>query len=322
MKKLLLITITAALTVSIMTACTTKQEIVNQPDKVITAEPSTDSPTTDEPMGKIAINIEGIVTDIQGDTIILDNGQSVVITEETEFQTQDVWETVDINDEIQIGNKIQGFTTDDTSLEKVTALVINQNSPHDIIGENSLAIFKGVITELQGDSAVVTPNSDQNHILSSGDKVSVNTADYGDFAVGDEIVVYYSGEIMESYPLQINVSDIELLADFNEDLSEENTENSSQIETGELLPVGGEIGGELGIIDTEIIINVTKDYDGSLNDDLKNVGAVSVRNIFNSGDTIMYLVTLSGPNEQAAEQLEALDYINYVEYNQMVSITN
>ncbi len=80
---------------------------------------------------------------------------------------------------------------------------------------DSIAIFKGVISEIDEKSAIVDVNADQEHILSSGDKVSVNLSiSQQEFVVGDEIVVYYSGEIMESYPLQVNVSDIELLEDF------------------------------------------------------------------------------------------------------------
>ncbi len=75
---------------------------------------------------------------------------------------------------------------------------------------NSVSVFRGVISEINGDSAIVTPNDDQEHILSSGDKVSVDLSkSTTTFALGDEIVVYYTGDIMESDPLQVVVTDIE-----------------------------------------------------------------------------------------------------------------
>ncbi len=101
--------------------------------------------------------------------------------------------------------------------------------------ENSVAIFRGIIDEINENIAIVVPNSDQEHILSSGDKVKVNiSASNSEFTVGDEIVVYYTGEIMESYPLQIDTVDVELAEDFDQMLSENNENaDSSGTETNE-----------------------------------------------------------------------------------------
>ncbi len=78
------------------------------------------------------------------------------------------------------------------------------------VSENTTVSFTGVIEEIYDDTAIVIPNDDQVDILASGDRVSVNLSAFEDeLAVGDEIKVYYTGEIMESYPLQINVIDIE-----------------------------------------------------------------------------------------------------------------
>ncbi len=93
--------------------------------------------------------------------------------------------------------------------------------------DNSLSKFEGVIAEINDTTAIITPNADQDHILSSGDKVSVNLSVSNiEFSVGDEVIVYYSGDIMESYPLQVNVSDIELLAEFK------NSENQDTLSLG------------------------------------------------------------------------------------------
>lgn len=71
--------------------------------------------------------------------------------------------------------------------------------------------FEGVIASIDGLSAIVTPNEGEE-IRKSGDKVSVYFGDneaVKKFNVGDKITVTYDGDIMESYPLQINLISIE-----------------------------------------------------------------------------------------------------------------
>ncbi len=69
--------------------------------------------------------------------------------------------------------------------------------------------FKAEIVEIFDGSANVTPNEGED-ILSSGDLVSISLKNaQGEFLVGDEIIVYYTGEVMESYPLQVNVLEVE-----------------------------------------------------------------------------------------------------------------
>ncbi len=283
------------------------------------------------------------------------------------------------------------------------------NEGQNLSNENSVAIFQGVIDEITDTSAIVKPNNDQEHILSSGDKVKVNLSVSDDkFSVGDEIVVYYTGDIMESYPLQIDTVDVEVAEEFESIQVEDNEKaDNSNIETNELLPtakiainiegivtavegnkitldsgkvvfitdetafetqnvgeivpidseilVGNfiqgftlddenldevtalvinsngvldapiqnpEIGDDSSMIYTEIIIRVTKDFDGTLTDELKNLGVVSIRNIFDYEDTIMYVVETEEPVENIIEKLEELDHVNYAEYDQMVSICN
>ncbi len=76
-------------------------------------------------------------------------------------------------------------------------------------GQDGLVTFKGKIIELNGDSAIVEPFEGED-ILSSADKVSISLADSDiDFAVGDGIIVYYDGAVMESYPAQVIVMDVE-----------------------------------------------------------------------------------------------------------------
>lgn len=65
--------------------------------------------------------------------------------------------------------------------------------------------FSGKIDSIDGDEAIVTPDEGED-ILNSGDAVRVNIAKYSKpLKVGDAVTIYYDGEIMESYPLQINL---------------------------------------------------------------------------------------------------------------------
>ncbi len=115
-----------------------------------------------------------------------------------------------------------------TPPSSVDSMDISKNTVDDeniAICGNSVSIFKGVITELDGDIAIVTPNDDQEHILSSGDKVKVNLSISDTlFSVDDEIVVYYTGEIMESYPLQIDVTEIRTIDEFENNTTDSDTD--------------------------------------------------------------------------------------------------
>jgi hypothetical protein len=68
--------------------------------------------------------------------------------------------------------------------------------------------FYGTIDSIEGTTALV--NITEGEILASGDKVYVELND-SEFKIGDEIVVTYDGNVMESYPLQITQKDIKLI---------------------------------------------------------------------------------------------------------------
>ncbi len=114
---------------------------------------------------------------------------------------------------------------------------VNTQAPPAIPDDNSVAIFRGVIEEMDEANAIVVPNDDQDHVLSSGDKVMVNlSVSDSEFEIGDEVVVYYTGELMESYPLQIDTVDVELSSEFDAETAGENVLNDTDIEVNELLP--------------------------------------------------------------------------------------
>ena len=67
------------------------------------------------------------------------------------------------------------------------------------------ATFTGTIIE-KGDSYVVVEPCVEEEIRKSADKISFGTGELvGTYYVGDLVEVTYTGEIMESYPAQVNV---------------------------------------------------------------------------------------------------------------------
>ncbi len=200
----------------------------------------------------------------------------------------------------------------------------------------SVTIFRGVIDEITGSTATIIPNKSETHILSSGDKVNVNlSVSSSEFVIGDEVVVYYTGELMESYPLSIFTVDVKSAEDFDNEIKEgDETQKNQGIEDigGELLPdqpldtscdladpgynTGEHPSDDFMIIETEIIINVTRDYDGTISQELEALGVIAVDKIFDAADTVMYLITTEKPVDNIIQQLESIDYIHYAEYNQ------
>jgi hypothetical protein len=81
------------------------------------------------------------------------------------------------------------------------------------VGNNDPAehLFTGTIIEKNDQTVIVEPDNGEE-IRSSGDKVSVVLPDNSlNLQVGDSVVVGYDGDVMESYPLQINLISIEKL---------------------------------------------------------------------------------------------------------------
>lgn len=87
--------------------------------------------------------------------------------------------------------------------------------------------FIGVIEEIDGNNAIVLPNEGEE-IRASGDKVSIVLADNHEFVVGDKVSVFYDGDIMESYPLQVNTVLVEKYQENNKNYSDNATSDVSE----------------------------------------------------------------------------------------------
>ena len=90
----------------------------------------------------------------------------------------------------------------------------------DYIIENEPNIT-GIVEEVQ-DNFIIINIKTESYPDGASCKVSLdveNKDSYTDVSVGDEIIVYYNGEIAESYPLQINtVYAITLKTPVNQDI--------------------------------------------------------------------------------------------------------
>lgn len=77
--------------------------------------------------GGVVVNIEGTVSAVDGNQIQLDSGKILVISEDTVFADNTGGQ---VSDKFEVGNFVQGYTNDDPTLEKVTAVYIYSNVAH------------------------------------------------------------------------------------------------------------------------------------------------------------------------------------------------
>lgn len=94
-------------------------------------------------------------------------------------------------------NLIKDMTTNDSE------------TPVEEVDEEDNPTFVGTIAEINGDMALV--NIEEGDILSSGNQVNIplSMENVDDFKVGDKVRIGYDGTVMESHPLQINLTSIE-----------------------------------------------------------------------------------------------------------------
>lgn len=103
-----------------------------------------------KPTGKVVVNIEGTVTAVNGGEITLEGGKVVVISEDTVF-AGDPDTNNQVSDQINVGNFIQGYTSDDLSLDKVNAAKIYANRAPQRTGGKIVIDFEGTISAVDGD---------------------------------------------------------------------------------------------------------------------------------------------------------------------------
>jgi|GEM_PF-1998501 len=113
-------------------------------------------------MADILINIEGVVAEIDGNVITLDTGKVVIISDETDFETQKIGDVVEIENVIEVGNFIQGYTSDDPEANEVNADVINTNEKMQISSKIAINI-EGVVVAVEEN--VITLDNGQKFMV-------------------------------------------------------------------------------------------------------------------------------------------------------------
>ncbi|MBQ8638645.1 MAG: hypothetical protein IJ468_05705 [Lachnospiraceae bacterium] len=116
---------------------------------------SSSTKTPDEAKsGKVVVNIEGTVSAVNGNEITLDSGKVVVITDDTVF-AGDPDTNSQVSDKIDVGNFVQGYTSDDLSQDKVNASRIWSNEAMQRTGGKIVINFEGVVASVDEDSVTL-----------------------------------------------------------------------------------------------------------------------------------------------------------------------
>lgn len=101
------------------------------------------------PTGKVVVNFEGTVAEVNKDEVTLENGKIIVISSDTVFagdpDTNDA-----VSKEIAAGNFIQGYTKDDPDGDRVSADKIYCNIAVQPGGGKLLVNFEGTIAAAEG----------------------------------------------------------------------------------------------------------------------------------------------------------------------------
>ena len=150
MKKAVSVIFAAVLLMASLSACLTVT--ITKHEEVPADEAENETPAA-AAAGKVIVNFEGTVSEVNGNVITLGSGRTVVITEDTVFGREG---GDPVSSDIAVGNFIQGFTQDDPDADQVIAanvwvnLVMQESS-----GGKILINYEGTIVEVNGDAVTL-----------------------------------------------------------------------------------------------------------------------------------------------------------------------
>lgn len=203
MKKLILTVTVVAMMMTMIVGCsngerketskdvtkTSVESHVNEPVKETDEGDKLDN-NSDGICDDIAINIEGVVTELDGNKVTLDTGIVFIITVDTVFETQNVGESAEIGNVIEVGNFIQGFTLGDPEAEEVIVDVISMNEKMQISAKIAINI-EGFVVAI-----------DENEItLDNGQKFIVNEETAFETQVEGDINSPMSNEVNDVFEI-------------------------------------------------------------------------------------------------------------------------
>lgn len=149
---------------------------------------------------KPTINFEGVVSESENNRVTLANGQVIIITEDTVFGGDTDTNNV-VSKDILVGNFIQGYTQDDTSLNEITAIKIWTNEGRTGSAGKRVINFEGRVIKVESgvitledgktvkltEDTVVTAPDDNSTEISEGNYIQ----GYTENAESNEIVAKY-----------------------------------------------------------------------------------------------------------------------------------
>ena len=176
MKKLLAACLAAVMAFGTLTACGSNASV------------TPDGGTT----GKVVVNIEGTVTEVNGNELTLDSGKIVVISADTVFAGDRDTNNA-VSEDIAVGNFVQGYTKDDPDAERVSAdkiycntavqpgggkLAVNFEGTVASVEETRITLENGQVILVTGDTVFsIASGVVENIILSEGDRIQGHTSD-------------------------------------------------------------------------------------------------------------------------------------------------
>ena len=158
-------------------------------NEVVTPNNEGNVSTDNIPIGNLkpVINFEGVVTAIEGDHVTLKDGTVVIITDETKFMGDPDTGNI-VNEDIMVGNFIQGYTEDDTNAEEITASKIWTNEGRTSSGGKRVINFEGRVTKVEENS--VTLDTGKTVRITEDTTVTTPDRNSGKINEGDYIQGY------------------------------------------------------------------------------------------------------------------------------------
>ena len=139
----------------------------------------------ENPAQKPVVNFEGVVTAVDGGTVTLSNGKTVIITDETVFAS-DPDSNAAVSKDIAVGNFIQGYTADNADADEVTAGNIWTNDTPAVGGK--LAVnFEGRVVSVESGKVTL---EDGRVVLIDGADIFTPDGSTAEITVGDYIQGY------------------------------------------------------------------------------------------------------------------------------------
>ncbi len=153
--------------------------------------------------GTNTINFSGVIVEVKENEIILEDGLTIVINEET-------WINENIDKQFVEGNYVEGYTEDDVvTSEKLEARDIYTNIIGFIDEGLEMDMFRGKVEQIKGTTATILINGDE-WIRGVAESVTIDISEYPDISKNDNVVIYYTHINTDVTPVFVETMNIEI----------------------------------------------------------------------------------------------------------------